>query len=83
MTWDKFDELFASFARPYSMYLCSTSIAFAAVWSVVTAQSDVVIGITIGASAALAGGQSYLRTADKKTAAAAGSPPSEPPKPNG
>lgn len=67
MAWDKFDELFASLARPYSMYICSSSVAFAAVWSVVAAHETAII--TIPAAATLAGGQAYLRSLDKQTVA--------------
>ena len=67
--WDKIDELVASFARPYSMYVCSSAIAFAAIWSVVAAHETALI--TIPAAAGLAGGQAYLRSLDKQTAATA------------
>lgn len=67
--WNKIDEIVASFARPYQQYLCSTAVAFSAVWSVVVKADALVIGITVPAAAALAGTGAYLRSVDKKTEA--------------
>ena len=69
--WNKIDEIVASFARPYQQYLCSTAVAFSAVYSVIGRADALVIGITVPAATALAGGTAYLRSVDKKTAATA------------
>jgi hypothetical protein len=69
--WAKIDEIVASFARPYQSYICSSAVAFSAVWSVCSNSSDVVVGICVPAATALAGGTAYLRSVDKKTAATA------------
>lgn len=73
MTWDKFDELFASFSRPYSIYVCATSIALALPMSIYFKSGDVVISAIAAAAAGVAGATSYFRTVDKKTAVAAAS----------
>ncbi len=71
MNWDKFDELFASFARPYQMYACSTALVAALIIAVVSAQGELVVvglGTIVGG---LAGGTAVLRTIDIKTKAKA------------
>ncbi len=86
MNWDKVDELFASFARPYQMYACSTALVTALIIAVLTMQGELVVvglGTIVGG---LAGGTAVLRTIDiktkanaasedKKSAMAAGTPP--------
>lgn len=65
MNWKLTDELFASFSRPFSMYVCSAAIAVACFGS------NAAIALPI--AGALAGGQAWLRTADKGIAAKAAS----------
>lgn len=69
--WLKIDELVASFARPYQQYVCSSAIAFATVWAVVTHTNDLTVGACVAACTGLAGNAAILRTMDKKTAASA------------
>lgn len=76
-TWlDKFDEMFASFARPYQIYLCSTSLAVSLPFAIYLKAGDVTIAALSGSVAGVAGYTGYLRTADKRIAA--GTPPSPP-----
>lgn len=65
MNWDKFDELFASFARPISIYICTGAVAAACFGS----QAAIAIPI----AGAIAGGAAVLRTVDIKTKATAAS----------
>ena len=65
--WGKVDELVASWARPYSIYVCSTAVAIAVFFPATAAEA-------LPLAAGLAGGAAYLRTMDKQTAAAAVSP---------
>ncbi len=71
MNWDKLDELFASFARPYQMYACSTALVAALIIAVLRAQGELVVvglGTIVGG---LAGGTAVLRTIDIQTKAKA------------
>ncbi len=63
MTWDKLDELVASWARPYTVYVCTTAIAICCF-----IQYTALIALPIAGT--LAGGAAVLRTIDKKTTAA-------------
>jgi hypothetical protein len=67
--WSNIDEIVASFARPWQQYACSGAVAFSALWSTITG-NVAIAAIAIPAAAALAGGSAYLRSVDKKTAAA-------------
>ena len=67
MNWDKLDELIASWARPYTVYICSTSVAICCF-----IQYTALIALPLAAS--LAGGAAVLRTIDKKTNANAPQP---------
>jgi len=60
--WDKIDELVASWARPYTVYVCSSAVAGCCFW-----QYTALIALPLAAS--LAGGAAVLRTIDKKTKA--------------
>lgn len=71
MRWDKFDELFASFARPVSIYLNGAALAFATAWTAIAHPEA--LAVTVAASAAVVGVVGYLRSQDKKTAADASS----------
>ncbi len=71
MSWDKFDELFASFARPYQMYVCSTGLVASLLIATISKQGDLVIGGLGIAVGGLAGGTAVLRTLDIKTKAKA------------
>lgn len=71
MTWDKFDELFASFARPYSIYICATSCAVSLPLSIFVKSGDIVIGAIAAIVGGVAGGTAVLRTIDIKTKASA------------
>ncbi len=67
MNWDKFDELFASFARPWQIYLCSTSVAVSLPLSIYLKSGDIVIGSIAAAATTIATGTAYFRTVDLKT----------------
>ncbi len=69
--WDKIDELVASFARPYQMYVCSTAVAFATVYSIILKADAITSGACVAAATTIATGTAYLRTVDKKTQATA------------
>ena len=69
--WQTIDEMVASFARPWQMYLCSSSVAFATCWSVVTKQDPVTVSACVAAATTIATGTAYMRTVDKKAAATA------------
>jgi len=69
--WDKIDELVASFARPYQMYICSTAAAVATVWAIVNKMDALTTGAGFAACTAIATGTAYMRTVDKKTQATA------------
>lgn len=68
--WDKIDELIASFARPWQQYACSSAVAFATVWTAISKQDPITIGACVAAATTIATGTAYMRTVDKKTAAA-------------
>lgn len=76
---DKFDELFASFARPYQIYICSTSVAASLPLAVYMKEGDLTISALAASAAGIAGYTGYLRTAEKKIAANAAAPPTPPP----
>lgn len=75
MNWDwainKFDELVASFARPWQMYVCSTALAASLPLAIHLKADGIVIGALAAAVGGLAGGTAVLRTVDIKTKAAA------------
>lgn len=77
MNWrswlDKFDELFASFARPYQIYACSTSVAVSLILAVYMKEGDLTISALSATAGGIAGYTGYLRTAEKKIAANASS----------
>jgi hypothetical protein len=73
ISWDKFDELFASFSRPYSIYVCSTSIALALPMAIYFKSGDIVISAIAATAGGVVGSTGYFRSVDKKTAASAGS----------
>lgn len=60
--WDKIDELVASWARPYTVYVSSTAIAICCFIQATAAEA-------LPLAATLAGGAAVLRTIDKKTIA--------------
>lgn len=62
INWDKIDELVASWARPYTVYVSSTAIAICCFIPATAAEALPLAG-------ALAGGAAVLRTIDKKTIA--------------
>lgn len=62
MSLEQFDMLFASMARPYTVYACSTAIAVCCFFPATNV-------IALPLAAGLAGGAAYLRTRDKETAA--------------
>lgn len=64
LDWDKIDELANSFARPYSVYVCSTAIAIACL---IPASAPIAIPV----AGAVVGGVAYFRSMDKKTDATA------------
>jgi hypothetical protein len=72
VNWDKVDELVASWARPYTVFVCSTAIA---ICCFIPATAPIALPL----AGALAGGAAVLRTIDKKTIA--NSP--DPTKPDG
>lgn len=78
MNWraliDKFDEMFASFARPYQIYVCSTSVAVSLPLAISMHAGDLTIGALSATAGGIAGYTGYLRTADKKIAASATAP---------
>jgi hypothetical protein len=73
MTWrvalDKFDELFASFARPYQIYISASAAAIGLLMCIYFKAGDVAITAGFATVGGLGGYTGYLRTADKKTAA--------------
>jgi hypothetical protein len=71
LDWDRIDNLVASFSRPYQQYVCSSAVAFACVWSIITKADATVVGFTTAAAGGLAGTGAYLRSVDKKTQATA------------
>ena len=75
MNWrawlDKFDEMFASFARPYQIYVCSTSVAASLAMAVYMKEGDLTISALSATAGGIAGYTGYLRTAEKKIAATA------------
>jgi|SRR4051812_42144768 hypothetical protein len=77
MNWrawlDKFDEMFASFARPYQIYICSTSVAVSLPLAVSMRAGDITISALAATAGGIAGYTGYLRTAEKKIAANAAS----------
>jgi len=62
MTIEDFDSLFASMARPYTVYISSTAICICCFFPATNT-------IALPLAAVLAGGTAYLRTRDKETAA--------------
>jgi len=62
MTVEQFDMLFASMARPYTVYICGTAIAACCFFPATNV-------IALPLAAGLVGGAAYLRTRDKETAA--------------
>lgn len=74
MTLDKLDELVASFARPYSIYICSTSIALSLPMAIYLKAGDLVVGAIAATVGGIVTGTAYFRTIDKKTAAMNQSP---------
>ncbi len=71
MTLAQFDEAFASFARPWQMYLCSTSVAICLPLSLYWKSDSIVSGAIVAAAGSIATGTAYMRTIDKKTAVGA------------
>jgi len=69
--WDKIDELVASFARPYQMYLCSTAVAASTVILALKNGDPISVGAALAACTTIATGTAYFRSVDKKTAATA------------
>jgi len=70
--WGIFNALFGDCSRPYSQYVCSTTVCVCALIGYLGVHET--LGITaITLCAGLAGGNSYLRSQDKKTAAGAAS----------
>lgn len=73
MNWrawlDKFDELFASFARPFQIYACSTSVAVSLPFAIWMKAGDISISALAATAGGIAGYTGYLRTAEKKIAA--------------
>jgi hypothetical protein len=70
--WGVFNALFGDCSRPYSQYVCSTTVCACALISYIAGSET--LGITaVTLCAGLAGGQAYLRSQDKKTAANASS----------
>lgn len=67
--WEKIDEIVASFARPYQLYLCSTSIAVSMIIVAIKSNDALVIAALAVPCAGLAGYTANLRSVDKKTAA--------------
>ncbi len=69
--WAKVDELVASWARPWQMYTCSTSLALSLPYAIYIRASDLVISALISGITVVAGGTAVLRTIDIKTKAKA------------
>lgn len=67
--WNKIDELVASFARPYQMFVCSTSLAASLPFAIYLRAGELVISALAAAVAGVAGGTAVLRTIDIKTKA--------------
>ncbi len=86
MNLDKFDELFASFARPYQMYVCATALCAALMVAVIQNQGELVVvglGTIVGGVCGVTAGlrtidiktKAKAATEDKKSAMVGGAPP--------
>lgn len=69
--WQKIDEIFASFARPYQMYSCSTAVVAATIILAVKNGDPISVSAALAACTTIATGTAYFRSVDKKTAATA------------
>lgn len=67
INWQLLDEMFASFARPYQIYICSTSVAASLPLAIYMKAGDLTISAISASAAGIAGYTGYLRTADLKT----------------
>lgn len=69
--WNKVDEMIASWARPYQMFICSTSLALSLPLAIYLRAGELVVSALAAAVAGVAGGTAVLRTIDIKTKAKA------------
>ena len=69
MNWKLFDELFASFARPWQIYASCTSAAVSLPLAIYLKSGDLVITALAATVGGLGGYTGYLRTVDLKTKA--------------
>lgn len=69
--WGKVDELIASWARPWQMFVCSTSLAGSLPYAIHLGASDLVVSALVSGVSLVAGGTAVLRTIDIKTKAKA------------
>lgn len=69
--WKLFDELYASFSRPTSIYLSAFSLAGSLPLALVLKSSDLIVCTIVGALGGLAGATAWFRTKEKDIAAKA------------
>lgn len=71
LSWDRFDALFQSCSRPYSIVVSATSLAVSLVLAVYMKLDSLTITALSVSVGGVAGGTALLRTMDKKTSAVA------------